>query len=114
VTEIEDPSLSQNVISDETYRALIGWLKILVSPFLAFLLGIIGLRAYKRWEIKDLRPKIEMQDDVITRRFHLKDDDGEPVRVASSNAKPTERKLLLRTAPIGDAQNPCRIVEFED
>lgn len=206
-------ALSQNVASDEAYRALIDWLKIVVPTVLGFGLGIIGLIAYKRWEMNDIRPQIEIQNVVVTKRFHLKDRDDEPVafwgnrirvinkgktgakdckvyvelsenniertawmlpdsttpysltlnvdipeyvdlcaieacgrrtrvvtnehgyrnrtikscrpfdkpdrhviivRVASSNAKPAERRLILRTAQIGDPKNPGRIVEFED
>jgi hypothetical protein len=189
----------------------LGLEEILISSFVGFVLGIISAIGVKRWEIWYMQPKIEIQDIVVTKRFHLNDENEEKVsfwgnriravnkgrseandckvyvelenniervawmlpdstpahsltlnvnipeyvdlcaieacgvrrtrlltteygytkgtikscrpfnrpdrqvitvRVASSNTKPTKREVILRIAPIGDAQNPSRIVEF--
>ena len=47
---VEDGLLSQNVLSEEVFRGLIEWLEIVIPTFLAFIFGIVGLIAYKRWE----------------------------------------------------------------
>jgi hypothetical protein len=51
------------------YLAVIDWLKTIVTFGLGVVVGII----VRRYEINWLRPRINIQDVVVTKRFHLKD-----------------------------------------
>ena len=46
---------------------------------ITFVLGIVSVMIARRWEIKYLQPKIEIRKHVVTKRIHLKDQDGQYV-----------------------------------
>jgi hypothetical protein len=62
------------------YKVITHWLKILVPFGLGIILGII----VRCWEINRMRPIITFQDTLVTRGYHLRDENGNRIGIVAS------------------------------